>query len=88
MAYIPIEGIEDSTFQINAKIINKNGYKVPVFEVKISKNTLLFDQDNELVVQENETVSVDGVNGPEIILGSLVEVSTNGNWPTIFDAKK
>ena len=88
MAYIPIEGIEDSTFQINAKIINKNGYKVPVFEVKISKNTLLFDQDNELVVQENETVSVDGVNGPEIVLGSLNNVSTNGNWPTIFDAKK
>ena len=88
MAYIPIEGIEDSTFQINAKIINKNGYKVPVFEVKISKNTLLFDQDNELVVQENETVSVDGVNGPEIVLGSLNNVSTNGNWPTIFDAKR
>jgi len=41
-----------------------------------------------LLKQENETVSVDGVNGPEIILGSLVEVSTNGNWPTIFDAKK
>ena len=88
MAYIPIEGIEDSTFQINAKIINKNGYKVPVFEVKISKNTLLFDQDDELVVQENETVSVDGVNGPEIVLGSLSNVSTNGNWPTIFDAKR
>jgi len=88
MAYIPIEGIEDSTFQINAKIINKNGYKVPVFEVKISKNILLFDQDDELVVQENETVSVDGVNGPEIVLGSLSNVSTNGNWPTIFDAKR
>ena len=38
--------------------------------------------------QENETVSVDGVNGPEIILGSLSKVSTNGNWPTIFDAKR
>ena len=85
MAFIPIEGIEDSTFQIKAEVINKNGYKVPVFEVKIAKNVVLFDQDDDFVKQENETVSVDGVNGPEIILGSLTNVSTNGNWPTIFD---
>ena len=71
-----------------AEIINKNGYMVPVFEVKISKNILLYDQNEDLVKQENETVSVDGVNGPEIILGSLSKVSTNGNWPTIFDAKR
>ena len=88
MAYLPINGLEDSTFQIKAEIINKNGYKVPVFEVKISKNVLLYDQNEDLVKQENETVSVDGVNGPEIILGSLNKVSTNGNWPTIFDAKR
>jgi hypothetical protein len=31
---------------------------------------------------------VDGVNGSEIVLGSMTEVSTNGNWPTIFDAKQ
>ena len=88
MSNIPIEGLQDSVFKIKSTIINKNGYKVPVFEVKVSKNTLLFDQDQDLVKQENETVSVDGVNGPEIILGSLTNVSTNGNWPTIFDAKR
>ena len=88
MSNIPIEGLQDSVFKITSSIINKNGYKVPVFEVKVSKNTLLFDQDQDLVKQENETVSVDGVNGPEIILGSLTNVSTNGNWPTIFDAKQ
>ena len=88
MAYLPIDGLEDSTFHIKAELINKNGYKVPVFEVKISKNVLLYDQNDDLVKQENETVSVDGVNGPEIILGSLNKVSTNGNWPTIFDAKR
>lgn len=85
MAFIPIEGVEDSTFQIKAEVINKNGYNVPVFEVKIAKNIILFDQDEDFIKQENETVSVDGVNGPEIILGSLTNVSTNGNWPTIFD---
>jgi hypothetical protein len=88
MAYIPIDGVRDSVFTINAEVINKNGYKVPVFEVKVSKSVILFDQDADLVQQENETVSVDGVNGPEIVLGSLSNVSTNGNWPTIFDAKQ
>ena len=88
MAYVPIQGVQDSMFKINAEVINKNGYNVPVFEVKVSKNIILFDQDKDLVKQENETVSVDGVNGSEIILGSLSNVSTNGNWPTIFDAKQ
>lgn len=84
-ATVPVEGI-DATFNINADIIDKNGYRVPVFEVKVSKDVILHDQDKDLIKIENETVSVDGVNGPTIILGSLTEVSTNGNWPTIFDA--
>lgn len=85
MSQIPIEGV-DEKFTINSQIINKNNYKVPVFEVKVSKNIILHDQDDFLVSQENETISVDGVNGSEIILGSLSDVSINGNWPTIFDA--
>ena len=54
--------------------------------VKEMKNKI--DQNKDLIKQENETIAVDGVNGPEIILGSLSNVSTNGNWPTIFDAKQ
>ena len=88
MAFIPIGGVDDQKFEIAAKVIDKNGYKVPVFEVKVKKNVILFDQNKDLTKQENETIAVDGVNGPEIILGSLSNVSTNGNWPTIFDAKQ
>lgn len=84
-ALVPIEGI-DAKFEINADVIDKNGYRVPVFEVKVAKDVILHDQNKDLLKVENETVSVDGVNGPAIILGSLTEVSTNGNWPTIFDA--
>lgn len=84
-AQVPIEGIE-AQFIIDANIVDKNGYKVPVFEVKVAKETILHDQNKDLLKVENETVSVDGVNGPSIILGSMTEVSTNGNWPTIFDA--
>lgn len=84
-ADVPVEGVE-AKFDINADIIDKNGYRAPVFEVKVAKDVILFDQDKDLIKIENETVSVDGVNGPSIILGSLTEVSSNGNWPTIFDA--
>ena len=87
MKKVPIKGI-DTVFQIDAKIIMINDYKAPVFEVKVSKNIVLFDQDEDLLKLENETISIDGVNGSEIVLGSLNEVSTNGNWPKVFDAKR
>ena len=86
MAKVPIEGT-DSEFSIKADVIDKNGYQVPVFEVKVKKDVVLFDQNKDLLDQENKVISVDGVNGPEIILGSMSDVSTSGNWPTIFDAK-
>ena len=87
MASIPIEGI-DGKFKLKADIIDKNGYNVPVFEVRVSKDLILFDQNKDLITQEKQTVSVDGVNGPDIVLGSLSDVSTNGNWPTTFDFER
>jgi len=87
LSKVPVEGIE-AVFSIKADIIKKNDYRVAVFEVRVSKNTILHDQNKDLLKQENETVSVDGVNGPAIILGSLTDVSENGNWPSIFDAPK
>ena len=87
MASIPIDGI-DEKFKLKADIIDKNGYNVPVFEVRVSKDLILFDQNKDLITQEKQTVSVDGVNGPDIVLGSLSDVSTNGNWPTTFDFER
>jgi len=87
LALVPIDGI-DEKFSLKADIIDKNGYKVPVFEVKVSKDVILFDQNKDLLMQEKETVSVDGVNGPALVLGSLEDVSTNGNWPTTFDVDR
>ncbi|MEK9755671.1 MAG: hypothetical protein VW371_01390 [Bacteroidota bacterium] len=87
MANVPIDGT-DAIFSIQADIIDKNGYQVPVFEVKVKKDVILFDQNKDLLDQENKVISVDGVNGTEIILGSMTEVSINGNWPSIFDTKK
>jgi hypothetical protein len=88
MMYIPIKGQEDARFILKTDILDNNGYRLPVFEVKVSKDIILHDQDKYLVALENEVVSVDGVNGPEITLGSLTEVSTSGNWPTTYDSTK
>ena len=88
MAFIPIKGKEHEKFSISADIIDKNGYEAHVFEVKVKKDVILYDLNKDLLKQENKTISVDGVNGSEIVLGSMTQVSTSGNWPTIFDANK
>ena len=85
MSKVPIDGVNE-TFQIKADIIDKNGYNVPVFEVRVSKDVVLYDQNKDLLKQEKGLMSVDGVNGPDIVLGSLSDVSSNGNWPTTYDA--
>lgn len=78
----------NETFEMKTDILDKNGFKAPVFEAKVAKKIVLHDQPKEYVAREEEVVSVDDVNGPEIIVGSLTDVSTNGNWPTIYDTKK
>ena len=85
MSKVPIDGV-DERFLIKADVIDKNGYNVPVFEVRVSKDIVLFDQNKDLLKQEKGLMSVDGVNGPDIVLGSLSDVSSNGNWPTTYDA--
>ncbi len=77
----------NETFEMKAAIIEKSGYKAPVFEVKVKKNIILYDQPKDLLARENVQISVEEVNGTEIKVGSLSEVSTNGNWPPVYDKK-
>ena len=74
-------------FEMKADIVNKSGYNAPVFEVKVAKNVVLYDQPKDLLDRENAHVSVEEVNGTTIKVGSLTDVSTNGNWPPIYDRK-
>lgn len=74
-------------FTMKADIIEKSGYRAPVFEVKVPKSVVLHDQPKDLLSRENAQVSVEEVNGTEIKVGSLTEVSTSGNWPPIYDKK-
>ncbi len=75
------------TFEMKADIVEKSGYKAPVFEAKVKKDVILYDQPKDLLSRENAQISVEEVNGSEIKVGSLTDVSTNGNWPPIYDKK-
>ena len=68
-------------FQLQAGELEQNGLKIPVFEASVKKDVLLHDQDKDLLIQEKQVVSVDGVNGDALMVGSMNEVNTNGNWP-------
>ncbi|MEW7291693.1 hypothetical protein [Aquimarina sp. 2304DJ70-9] len=85
MMKIPLEGI-DANFELNAGFIDKNDIRIAVFEAKVAKDVLLHDQDKDLLSQEKEVVSVDGVNGPYLSVGSMSDVKTIGNWPRTYGA--
>lgn len=74
-------------FEMKSAIIEKAGYKAPVYEVKVSKDVVLHDQPKTLLARENTQINVDEVNGNVIKVGSMTEVSTSGNWPSIYDKR-
>lgn len=80
--YIP--HTDKNTFKIDAGFIEEDGNKIPVFEVSAPKDLILADQDRDLVIQEKQIKSVDGVDGDAIKVGSMRQVNTNGNWPKNF----
>jgi hypothetical protein len=84
MMYVPVEGAEDKMIEMNAGTVTKNDNRIPVFEAKVDKADVLYDQDKDLILQEKQIVSVDEVNGPFIKVGSMEEVNTKGNWPTTY----
>jgi hypothetical protein len=84
MMNIPVEGV-DAKFELNAGKLDKNGTIYSVFEAKVAKDVILYDLDKDLLAQEKQVISVDGVNGPFIKVGSMDEVDTSGNWPKIYD---
>ncbi|MBA4155200.1 MAG: hypothetical protein C0512_12750, partial [Flavobacterium sp.] len=71
----------ETKITLKAGYIERDDLKIPVFEAKLNKSSLLSDQDPSLVAKEKKVVSVEGINGEYILLGSLEEVSMSGNWP-------
>ena len=83
MMNVPV-GKEGATFDLKAGFVNQNDINIPVFESSVKKEVLLYDQNPDLVAQENQVIAVDGVNGDAIKVGSMNEVKTNGNWPKTY----
>lgn len=85
MMNVPV-GTEGAKFELKAGMLEFNNTKIPVFESKVKKDVILSDQPRDLIIQENQTISVDGVNGDALRVGSMDEVKTNGNWPKVYGA--
>jgi hypothetical protein len=79
-----VPGTEGKEFDMDAGFITVNNNEVPVFEAKVNKSVVLKGLDPELIIQEKQTISVDGVNGAYIKVGSMDEVDTSGNWPVNY----
>ncbi len=75
-------------FEMKADVVNKQGFDAPVFEASVKKDVVLYDQPKDLLARENAHNSIEEVNGNTIRVGSLTDVSTSGNWPSIYDKKK
>lgn len=80
--YIP--HTDNKEFEIEAGYLEEDGDSIPVFEVRAPKDLILADQNKDLVVQEKQTKSVDGVDGSDIKVGSMKQTNTSGNWPKNF----
>ncbi|PKA84268.1 hypothetical protein ATE92_2448 [Ulvibacter sp. MAR_2010_11] len=87
MMNIPVKGV-DTKIELSAGKLKKNDATYSVFEAKVAKDVILSDLDRDLLVQEKQVVSVDGVNGTHLKVGSMTEVNTSGNWPKIYDTAK
>ncbi len=81
---IEVEGNE-VPITLDAGFIMRSDRKIAVFEATANKDDILHDLNRDLVIQEKQTVSVDGVNGTHIRVGSMTDVNTNGNWPKQYD---
>lgn len=85
MINVPVEGT-DAKFEMTAGFIEKSNLQIPVFEAKVSKETLLFDQKKDYLIKEKQVVSVDAVNGTHLTVGSMIDINSNGNWPKSYGA--
>jgi len=76
---------KDVKIDMQTSAIERNDIIYPVFEAKVSKKAILFDQAANYIEQEEKVESLGEINGTEIKVGSLEEINTNGNWPVSYD---
>ncbi|MBP8792717.1 MAG: hypothetical protein KBE41_11060 [Lutibacter sp.] len=78
----------DQKFKIELGTVERvsgSGLYAPVFEVKVDKALILAGMDDNLVKQEKEAIGGEDIRGEYVRIGSLGEVSEDGNWPPFYD---
>ena len=79
--------LPQAKFTMKTAEIEKNNVKSSVFLVFVKKMDVIGDLNKDLVAKELTKNSVEDISGDEIRVGSLEELTVNGNWPTSYDAK-
>ena len=81
-----VPGVDGKEFELEVGTVEKvAGLEVPVFEAKTGKSDILKGMDRSLIKQELEAIASDQIKGEFVSVGSLVEVTTGGNWPPSYD---
>ena len=83
MINVPVEGV-NAKYTMDAGFIEKNNTKYPVFEISLMKDIILADQPRDYVLKEEQVVSVDGVNGRSLVIGSMQSIKTTSNFPKSY----
>lgn len=87
LRYVGVTQNPKEEFVMKTGTLDKNGFSASVFEVSVPKINVLWGLDENEIKKEIHSTSVEDVKGEDIKVGSLEELSTNGNWPTSYDAK-
>lgn len=87
LRYVGVTQNPKEEFVMKTGTLDKNGFAASVFEVSVPKINVLWGLDENEIKKEIHSTSVEDVKGEDIKVGSLEELSTNGNWPTSYDAK-
>lgn len=67
-------------FEMEASTVDRANFKVPVFEVKCYKKDYLAEIKDQDLLQNQLKIMEEDDKFPGLILGSLTEPSTDGNW--------
>ncbi len=79
LPYIPFTNLQEK-FQLNAGEIKTLSKAVrPVFELKVHNNSFTKGLDRQMVINLNDKAR-DNDEYPGFVVGSMVEVTTAGNW--------
>jgi len=67
-------------FEMEASTVDRANFQVPVFEVKCYKKDYLAEIKEQDLLQNDLKIMKEDDKFPGLILGSLTEPSTDGNW--------